>query len=78
MSTRGNVPATYQGSGNPALVGYYPAWVDNMADDALLECSLSARCMTARSIGSPALTMTKGSSRTTSLKSGASPSAVSS
>jgi hypothetical protein len=40
MSVRGNVPATYLGSGNPALVGYYPAWVDNMADDAILEASL--------------------------------------
>ena len=40
MSIKGNVPAIYLGSGNPALVGYYPAWVDNMADDAILEGSL--------------------------------------
>lgn len=40
MSTKGNVPAIYLGSGNPTLIGYYPAWVDNMADDAILEGSL--------------------------------------
>jgi hypothetical protein len=28
------------GSGNPALVGYYPKWVDNLADDATLEGSM--------------------------------------
>ncbi len=40
MSIKGNVPVTYLGRGSPALVGYYPAWVDNMADDAILEGSL--------------------------------------
>jgi hypothetical protein len=40
MSSKGNIPATYLGGGNPALVGYYPEWVDNMANDAILEGSL--------------------------------------
>ena len=40
MSINGNVPATYSGSGDPALAGYYPAWLDNLADDATLEGSL--------------------------------------
>ena len=40
MTTKGEVLPQYLGSGNPALVGYYPAWVDNMADDAILEGSL--------------------------------------
>lgn len=31
---------TYMGSGDPALVGYYPAWLDNLADDATVEGSL--------------------------------------
>ena len=40
MSIKGNVLATYQGSGNPALKDYYPAWVDKLADDATVEGSL--------------------------------------
>src|SRR5215467_15549305 len=40
MSTRGDVLAQYLGSGDPALKNYYPAWVDNMADDATLEGSM--------------------------------------
>ena len=40
MSIKGNVLATYLGSGDPALTNYYPAWVDNLADDATLEGSL--------------------------------------
>src|SRR6516165_12633795 len=40
MSIKGNVLATYQGSGDPALTGYYPAWLDNLADDATVEGSL--------------------------------------
>lgn len=31
---------TYMGSGDPALVGYYLAWLDNLADDATVEGSL--------------------------------------
>jgi hypothetical protein len=31
---------TYMGSGDPALTNYYPAWLDNLADDATLEGSL--------------------------------------
>jgi hypothetical protein len=31
---------TYLGSGDPALTDYYPAWLDNLADDAILEGSL--------------------------------------
>jgi hypothetical protein len=30
---------TYTGSGNPALADYYPAWLDNLADDVTLEGS---------------------------------------
>ena len=40
MSLKDNVLATYQGSGNPALKDYYPAWVDKLADDATVEGSL--------------------------------------
>ena len=40
MSIKGNVRATYLGSGGPALTGYYPAWLDNLADDATVEGSL--------------------------------------
>jgi hypothetical protein len=40
MSIKGNVPAQYLGSGDPALEGYYPAWVNNMADDATVEGSM--------------------------------------
>ena len=40
MSTKGNVLAQYLGSGDPALKNYYPAWLDNMADDATVEGSM--------------------------------------
>jgi hypothetical protein len=40
MSINGNVPAQYLGSGDPALKDYYPAWLDNMADDATVEGSM--------------------------------------
>src|ERR1700716_818999 len=40
MSTKGNVLAQYLGSGDPALKDYYPAWLDNMADDATVEGSM--------------------------------------
>jgi hypothetical protein len=40
MSLKGNVAATYLGSGNPALKDYYPAWVNNLADDVTIEGSL--------------------------------------
>ena len=31
---------TYMEGGDPALTGYYPAWLDNLADDATVEGSL--------------------------------------
>jgi hypothetical protein len=40
MSIDVDVPAQYLGSGDPALKGYYPAWVDNLADDATVEGSM--------------------------------------
>jgi hypothetical protein len=40
MPIKGDVFAQYLGSGNPALADYYPAWLDNMADDATVEGSL--------------------------------------
>src|SRR5499427_9203761 len=40
MSTKGDVLAQYRGSGDPALKDYYPAWLDNIADDATLEGSM--------------------------------------
>ena len=40
MSTKGNVLAQYLGGGDPALKNYYPAWLDNMADDATVEGSM--------------------------------------
>ena len=40
MSTTGNVLAQYLGSGDPALKNYYPAWLDDMADDATVEGSM--------------------------------------
>jgi len=40
MSTKGEVLAQYLGSGDPALKDYYPAWLDNMADDATVEGSM--------------------------------------
>lgn len=32
--------ARYQAGGDPALVDYYPAWLDNLADDVTVEGSL--------------------------------------
>ena len=40
MSTQSNVLPQYLASGDPALKDYYPAWVDNMADDATVEGSM--------------------------------------
>jgi hypothetical protein len=40
MPTEANVLPQYLGSGDPALKDYYPAWVNNMADDATVEGSL--------------------------------------
>src|SRR5262249_4351735 len=40
MSTTHNVLPQYVGSGDPALKGYYPAWVNNLADDATVEGSM--------------------------------------
>ena len=40
MSITGNVLPQYLGPGDPALKGYYPAWVKNMADDATVEGSM--------------------------------------
>ena len=40
MSTKGSVLAQYLSSGDPALKNYYPAWLDNMADDATVEGSM--------------------------------------
>jgi len=40
MSIESNRLAQYLGSGDPALKNYYPAWLDNMADDATLEGSM--------------------------------------
>jgi hypothetical protein len=40
MSTKSDVRAQYLGSGDPALKNYYPAWLDNMADDATVEGSM--------------------------------------
>ena len=40
MSTKSEVLAQYLGSGDPALKDYYPAWLDNIADDATVEGSM--------------------------------------
>lgn len=40
MSSKGNVLPQYLGSGDPALKDYFPAWVNNMADDATVEGSM--------------------------------------
>ena len=40
MSIQVNVPAQYLASGDPALKDYFPAWVNNMADDATVEGSM--------------------------------------
>ena len=40
MSIKGDVLAQYLGSGDPALKDYYPAWLENMADDVTVEGSM--------------------------------------
>jgi len=40
MSTKSNALPQYVGSGDPALKDYYPAWVNNIADDATVEGSM--------------------------------------
>ena len=40
MSIKGHARAAYLGWGAPSVIGYYPAWLDRMADDATLEGSL--------------------------------------
>src|SRR5258705_8017227 len=40
MSIKGNVLPQYLISGDPTLRDYYPAWLDNMADDATVEGSM--------------------------------------
>jgi hypothetical protein len=40
MSDDRNARAIYEGDGDPALADYYPAWVDNLAPDAILEGSM--------------------------------------
>src|SRR5258705_13087617 len=40
MSIKANALPQYLGSGDPALKDYYPAWLDNMADDATVEGSM--------------------------------------
>jgi hypothetical protein len=40
MSIKDSVLGAYLGNGDPALTGYYPAWLDNLADDATVEGSL--------------------------------------
>ena len=40
MCTTDNVSAQYLASGDPALKDYFPAWVNNIADDATVEGSM--------------------------------------
>ena len=40
ISTKGTVQPQYLGHGDPALKNYYPAWVNNLADDATVEGSM--------------------------------------
>ena len=40
MSSTSNALPQYLGSGDPALKDYYPAWVNNIADDATVEGSM--------------------------------------
>ena len=40
MSTKESVLPQYLGSGDPALKDYFPAWVNNMAEDATVEGSM--------------------------------------
>lgn len=37
---KNDVQPQYLTKGDPALIGYYPKWVDNLADDATLEGSM--------------------------------------
>ena len=39
-STKDNVLPQYLGAGDPALKGYYPAWLNNIANDATVEGSM--------------------------------------
>ena len=39
MSINSNVPAQYLSSGDRSLTCYYPAWLDNLADDVTVEGS---------------------------------------
>ena len=40
LSTKSTALPQYLGSGDPALKDYYPAWVNNIADDATVEGSM--------------------------------------
>jgi hypothetical protein len=40
MTIKGNALPQYLGNGDPALKDYFPAWVNNMADDATVEGSM--------------------------------------
>src|SRR5580765_6430006 len=40
MSTKGNMTGLYLAHGAPALKDYFPAWVNNIADDATVEGSM--------------------------------------
>jgi hypothetical protein len=40
MSTKSDALPQYVGRGDPALKDYYPAWVNNIADDATVEGSM--------------------------------------
>ena len=40
MSIKANALPQYLGSGDPALKDYFPAWVNNLADDATVEGSM--------------------------------------
>jgi hypothetical protein len=40
MSSQANALPQYLGRGDPILKDYYPAWVNNMADDATVEGSM--------------------------------------
>ena len=40
VTQKNDVQPQYLTKGDPALIGYYPKWVDNLADDATLEGSM--------------------------------------
>ena len=40
MSTTDTVSAQYLAGGDPALEDYYPAWLNDIADDAAVEGSM--------------------------------------